>query len=613
VTGVLKNIPGNSHLQFDLIEPLSAFAKIQPGFNDGRWDNFGWYTYVKYNRALGSNEISDANNRIDQLYASHERSFKANFFLQAISDIHSTPGLLADVPGITDRQYVYIFGLVGIFIIAVACINFTNLATARSAKRAKEVGLRKVAGAVRQQLILQFLSESVLISMAALILSFVSVLVLVPQFDDLTGKSLSGALLNPALLLGFVLVALITGLLAGAYPALFLSRFVPSKVLKGELADSSKRHFFRNALVIVQFSITIMMLVGTFMIIQQMKFISNRNIGYDKEDLLCIPVKGDLGKHMDQLKTLLESYPATSSFSIVSQLPTNLENGTTRVDWDGKDTNTQPLFPNMFVDENFVDVFKMKLISGRSFSGTFKTDSANFLVNEEALKVMDMTSDNAIGKRLSLFGVTGNIVGVVKNFNFKSALSPMEPMILARNRGFGFVVVRVKPEQLQSAIDILTEITKTLNPQYPFTYSFLDEDFIRIYKSENRLGKVFTVFTAIGLIISCLGLYGLSSFLTERRVKEIGVRKVLGASILGITWLLSKTFIRPIIVAIVIASPIAGYGISLWLQKFAYHIELSWEIFAAAFCTTLLVALLTVSYQTLKASLANPARSLRSE
>jgi ABC-type antimicrobial peptide transport system permease subunit len=473
--------------------------------------------------------------------------------------------------------------------------------------------LRKVAGAFRTQLIFQFLSESTAIAVAALVIAIALVAAFLPFFDDLTGKSLSDTLFDPQLLIGIVLITLITGLLSGTYPAIFLSRFVPVKVLKGDLATAGAGSIFRNAMVVIQFSISITLLVGTAVVFQQMQFISNRNLGYDKENLLYVPIRGNLGDDIERLRTLLKGNPATSNFSIVSQLPTNLANGTVNVQWDGKDENTQPLFPNMAVDENFVDVFKMTMLNGRTFSRDIKGDSANYLVNEEALKVMNMTPDDAVGKALSLFGVKGVIIGVVKNFNFKPVQSAIEPMIMQLNRGFGSIVVRTQPGQTEATVAALEDICETLNPQYPFSYAFVDEDFEKMYRSEHRLGKLFGIFTVLGIVISCLGLYGLSAFLTERRTKEIGVRKVLGASVLGTTWLLSRNLIRPVVIATLIATPLAWYMMDRWLASFVYRVTVGWEIFTIAIGVSLLVVVLTVSGETIKAALANPSRSLRSE
>jgi len=613
ITGVLAPIPHNSHLQFDFIEPMSTIAKTNPDLATHRWDNFGWYTYLKLNQPATAGEVSKINARLDEVYHEHEKNMKIHFFLEPVTSIHFTPGLLVDVPGITDRQYVYVFSVVGIFILVVACINFMNLATARSARRAKEVGLRKVAGAFRSQLIGQFLAESTIIALVALIIALALTGALLPMFNGFSGKTVSLSLLDPMLVAGLLAITVITGLLAGSYPAIFLSRFMPAKVLKGELRSGASSGVFRNAMVVVQFSVSIMLLVGTTVVFQQMQFISHRNLGYDKENLVYIPVKGDLGKDVTRLKTLLESHEATRDFSFASAVPTNLANGTINVDWDGKDPNAQPLFPNMAVDENFIDVFKMTLLSGRSFSRDIKADTANYMVNEEALKIMNMTPENAIGKRLGLFGINGTIVGVVKNFNFKPVQTAVEPMIMQMNPGYGLVVVRVKPGQLDAAVAELKKICMSLNPRYPFSYEFVDKDLERMYQSEQRLGSLFSVFAGLGLFISCLGLYGLSAFLAERRTKEIGVRKVLGASAFSITWLLSMNFTRPILVAATIAIPLSWYATNKWLESFVYRVGLGWETFAIAFAICLLIAWLTVSYETIRAALTNPSRSLRTE
>lgn len=614
VTGVLETIPANSHLQLDFIEPMSFLARTHQDLIQNKWDNFGWYTYLRLRDDADVSEagISNLNDQLSAIYHANEPHMMLKFFLQPMTAIHLTPGLLVDVSG-GDIQYVYIFGIVSAIVLAVACINFMNMSTARSARRAREVGLRKVVGAVRGQLIGQFLCESILIALASLVIALMFVTALAPAFSTLTGKTIQLRFQDGNLWLGMTAITLLTGLVAGSYPALVLSRFIPAVVMKGKDGSGVSGTFFRNALVVAQFSAAVMLLAGTVIIFDQMEFIRHRNIGYDKENLLYIPMNGNLGADIQRLKTMLETDPATKDYAIVSALPTNMANGTIDVKWDGKQPDAQPLFPNMAVDENFIDVFKMELLAGRAFSRDVRADSANYLVNERALQVMGMTPENAVGQRISMFSVSGTIVGVVKNFNFKPVQTSVEPMIIQFNPGYGNVVVRIRPGEMEQAIAGLKKITQALNPQYPFTYNFVDQDLNKMYQSEERLGKLFRIFAGLGLLISCLGLYGLSAFLAERRKQEIGVRKVLGASVFSITYLLSGTFARPILLSMAIATPLSWYVMDQWLDTFAYRVDIGWSVFLFAFVTCALIALATVSYETVRAALMNPTRALRGE
>jgi putative ABC transport system permease protein len=616
VVGVLADIPENSHLKFDFVQPMSFLARFERDLKENVWDNFNFYTYVD----LGDNvDVSPAGitrleKRFQEIYKAHEPHLKVSFTLQPLTKIHLyAPNLLADIGGHGDIQYVYIFGIVGIFILAVACINFMNLATARSARRAKEVGLRKVAGAVRFQLIRQFLAESSLVAFIALILGVLIVLLALPSFNDLAEKNLSINFLNVKLVIGLALITLITGLLAGSYPALFLSGFVPAKVLKGNLKTGAGSSLFRNAMVVIQFTVSITLLVGTAVIYNQLQFIKSRNPGYNKENLVYAPMTGELWNNYSALRTALEKNSLTSEFSVINDLPTNLTNATIGVDWEGKDPNSQPLFTNMHVDENFVDVFGVTVLKGRGFSKEFRADTTNLVLNEEAVKTMGMDINTAVGKSVTMWGRKGQIVGVVKNFNFKPVQKAIEPLILRLDTWGGQVVVRTKPQQAEATIKEMEKIFKELNPAYPFSHHFLDEDIDRLYKAEHTLSSLFSVFAGLAIFISCLGLYGLSAFLAERRTKEIGVRKVLGASDFHVVYLLSKTFTKPIIVAMAIAVPTAWFTMNNWLQGFAYHIDVDWTVFVIAFVASLLIAWLTVSYESIKAAVMNPAESLRNE
>jgi putative ABC transport system permease protein len=617
VTGVLANIPANSDLQFDFILPMASLARANDDLKNSVWTNFNFYDYVLLDKNFdpSASNLLKLEKQIDQISLKHTPGIevKASFLLQPLTKIHLAPERLGDSPGHGNAQYVSIFFIIAVLILVVACINFMNLATARSARRAKEIGLRKVAGAVRGQLIFQFLSESVFISFLSLLLALGIVILFLPVFNELANRKLALDVSDVKLWLSLFGIALLTGLISGSYPALFLSGFNPVKVLKGNVKSMGGNLLFRNTLVVTQFMVSIVLLVGTVVIYNQLKFIRERNPGFEKANLLYIPVTGDIWNKKQALKNELNANPLTSDFSIITDLPTNLGGWTMSVDWTGKDPRAQTIFPVMGVDEDFTHTFKMKMVAGRSFSRAFKTDSSNYLVNEKMLSVMGLTANTAIGKQLTLWGNKGTIIGVVKDFNFKPVQQAIEPLVIPFNKNGSFIVVRTLPGKTNATIQALSTISQELNPAYPFKFDFLDQDLANLYKGEQQMGKIFNLFAALGILISCLGLYGLSAFTAEQRTKEIGVRKVLGASVSSLIYLLASGITRLIVIAIVIAIPLSWYAVNTWLAGFAYHIHVSWLIFFIASVSALGIAWLTVSYESIKAAVVNPIKSLRTE
>ena len=616
VTGVLANIPGNSHLQFDVILPMSSVQQADDDLKNNVWYNFNFYSYVQLDKSFVPTQAALARlgSEMTRIYQKHipADKIKAVFQLEPLTSIHLDPSLQVDLPGHGNIQYVNIFFIVAIFILIVACINFMNLATARSARRAKEVGLRKVVGALRGQLIKQFLGESMLISFFALLLALVMVWLFLPVFNELAQKQL--VLRFDAKMVGMLLgIALATGLIAGSYPALYLSGFQPVKVLKGSLKSLGGNLLFRNGLVVTQFVVSIVLLVGTVVIYEQLQFIKHRSPGFEKANVLYMPVTGALWGKLDALQTELQRNRLTTHYALVSELPINIMSGTVNVQWEGKDPHSQIVIPSIDVSENFIDVFHMTMLNGRGFGLSFKGDTNNFIINEKAVRVMGMTVANAVGKSLSFGDRRGMIIGVVKDFNFKPIQQAIEPLVLKLNHWGGNVVVRTEPGTTEATIKALENISKDLNPAYPFSYDFLDQGLANQYKGEQQMGSIFNLFALLAILISSLGLYGLSAFLAQQRTKEIGVRKVLGASIFNIIYLLSGGFTRLILVAVVIAVPVSFFAINRWLDSFAYHIHVGWMVFALAAVAALVIAWLTVSYESLKAAVMNPAKSLRSE
>ena len=617
VTGVLKNIPANSHLQFDFIMPMSAIAQSDWRLRDNIWASYDFYDYIQLDDNFKATPaaLAGLTGQINKIVREHIKENPPTMRLQPLTDIHLRSDYHSSLPGQGNIQYVNTFFVVALFILAVACINFMNLATARSARRAKEVGLRKVVGAGRMQLIGQFLGESLFISFIALLIAVGLVYLLLPVFNNLAGKQLSLQLLDGKLIALLLGIALITGLVSGSYPALFLSGFRPVQVLKGNMKMMGGNLYFRNGLVVVQFVVSIVLLAGTAIVYRQLNYIRNRDIGYNKSNLLYMPMTGEIGDKQKALKAELKTNPLTANFTTVSDPISNMGSDTWGLEWEGstpEDGKTS--FAKMWVNDDFFDVLQMKMASGRPLSTSQFADSGNYVINERAAKIMGMTPATAVGKWLTWSGNKGIIVGVVKDFNYKPAQTAIEPMMLMFNKwNGGIVLVRTQPGKTEATIQALEKISKELNPAFPFSYGFIDQDIDNLYKGERQMGSLFNAFAIIAIFISCMGLYGLSAFLAEQRTREIGVRKVLGASIFNVVYLLSTGFTKLILIAILIAIPIAWFATNKWLSSFAYRVNVGWAVFLIASLGALAIAWITVSYESVKAAIANPIKSLRTE
>ena len=616
VTGILKNIPSNSHLQPDMLIPMTQYDKANNPIHG--WTNFDVYVYFQLKDAVAptASNLSNINKQVNEIYKQNNREFPASFTAQALTDIHLHSHYLADVPGQGSYEYVKIFALAAIFIIIIACINFMNLATAVSGQRAKEVGLRKTVGALRPQLIAQFISESLLLSFISLLLAILIVYLMLPLFNQLASKSISFNPFDANIFISLISVAVVTGLLSGSYPAFFLSSFNPVKALKGSKILRSNKSFLRNGLVVFQFSISVVLIVTTLVIYKQLQFIQNRDIGFNKENLLYMkmPEVGDLMNNKDAMRATLAEYPDITNYTFTDQLPTNLGNSS-QLTWHGMNPGTQVMANRLRVDENFVKTFGMQMAAGRFFSKDFGDNGTGYVVNETALKAMGLNTKNAIGKiiSISLEDKEAPIIGVVKDFNFKPVQEPIEPLVMKTNFGGGYVVMRTTPASIRKVIGTLQKSFHNVYGDYPFSYGFVSDDLSKLYITEQRMEKLFNVFSILSIVISCLGLFGLATFAAQQRIKEIGIRKVLGASEAGIATLLSKDFIQLVLISFVIAFPVAWWAMNKWLQSFAYRINISWWVFAVAGLAALLIALLTVSFQAIKAAIANPVKSLRTE
>jgi len=617
VSGVLNNIPANSHLQFDILLPAALYDKTNNPA--GAWNNFDVYVYFQLQDAVKPTlaVLSNIEKQATELLMKNNTEVKASLSAQPLSDIHLHSHYMVDVEGQGDSQYVKIFSLVAIFIIVIACINFMNLATAVSGQRAKEVGLRKTVGAKRPQLIAQFIGESLLLSFISLLLALLIVYIMLPWFNQLANKSISTSILNIKTLPVFFGIALVTGLISGSYPAFFLSSFNPVKALKRMKLLQGQKSFLRNGLVVLQFAISVILIISTLVIYNQLQYIQNRNIGFNKENLLYMkmPEVGDLKNNKDAMRTALAQYPEISNYTFTDKLPTDITNGGSQLKWRGMEPGTQVIAYRLRVDENFVRTFGMQMAAGRFFSKDFSSDDTGYVVNETALKVMKLNVNNAIGKIISISLEDKNvpIIGVVKDFNFKPVQQPVEPLVMKTNFGGGYVVMRTTPANIKKVIASLQKSFRNVYGDYPFSYGFVNEDLSKLYMTEQRMGGLFNIFSVLSIVISCLGLFGLATFATQRRIKEIGVRKVLGAGEAGIVVLLSKDFIKLVAVSLIVAFPVAWWAMNNWLNNFAYRIHIAPWMFVAAGLAALFIALVTVSFQAVKAAMANPVKSLRTE
>jgi predicted permease len=611
VTGVIENVPHNSSLKFDFLLPYTLYWG--PNWAESNsWGGNPLETYVLLPKdALAE----DAARKITDIKDKHDppsATERVRLDLQPLSRIH-----LYALGGGGLIRYVYIFSIIACFVLVIACINFMNLSTAKAGTRASEVGMRKVVGAGKTDLIKQFFGESVVLSFIALIGAILIVEIMLPAFNNLSGKRLS---LDPSgnitIILGLMGITLFVGILSGSYPALFLSSFQPVKVLKGSFGSGSQRSLFRKILVVSQFTLSIFLIIGTIIIYKQLDYIKNRDLGYDKEHLVFVYMQGELKAKYESAKSELLRNSDILKVTRSLQLPSNIASTVSALDWEGKNPDEKVSMNWDIVDFGYFETLKMDIVQGRSFSREFATDvSEAYIVNEEAVKLMGMESP--VGKRLSVFRNEGKIIGVVKNFNFKSLHHKIRPFVYMMNPNWismmDCMFIRIAPDNISATVKYIESTCKKINPAYPLRYRFFDEWLERLYRNEQRMGKIVGYFTFLAIAISCLGLFGMASFMTEQRTKEIGIRKVLGAPVSRIILLLSADFTKWVLAANIIAWPLAYFAISKWLENFAYRTNLNMSIFVLSGVLALVTALLTVSYQTLKAALANPVESLRHE
>jgi ABC-type antimicrobial peptide transport system permease subunit len=613
VTGIAKNVPHNTHLQFDFLIPFIRIEYFEQNWAVlDNWTLSGYATYVQIQKDTSLQEL---NHKIKDYIQKHAAESKDLLYLQPLKDIHLySSHILFGIEGQGNIKYVYIFSVVAFFVLIIACINFMNLATARSSNRAKEVGLRKVVGARRPQLIGQFFCESVLMALLSLILAVVLVELFLPAFRNLSGKPLdSGFSGNINILLAIVVMTLVTGFLSGTYPALFLSSLRPAKVLKGRLKTEGRGYLFRKILVVSQFSLSILLIICTVLVSNQVDYMRNRKLGLDKEQVVYIPIRSELAEKYDPLKIELLKSAGIRNVAASSNIPTyGVILTLDYISWEGKDPDDIKVLHVTSTGYDFIETLNMEIIEGRSFSEEHPSDENAVVINETARKIIGM--ENPVGKKLMLRDTELPIIGIVKDYHFRSLHSEIEPLLLVNDPSlYRFILIKLESRDIPTTLASIESTWMAFFPDTPFEYHFLDEAYGKLYRTEQRMGTLFNYFTGLAIVISCLGLFGLASFMAEKRTKEIGIRKVLGASVSGVVILLNREFIKWVLIANVVAWPVAYYAMSKWLQGFAYRTNMGIWIFALAALAAFAIAVVTVSFQSIKAALANPADSLRYE
>jgi putative ABC transport system permease protein len=607
VSGVFENIPQNTSVQLDWIVNFN----VQEQDWMKTWGNFAFKTFVRLTPQADPRHAETIMQKV--IRKNSPTQFVSFPILQGLKDVYLYGEYENLKPSGGRIEYVRVFSIVAIFILLIACVNFMNLSTARSVKRAKEVGVRKVVGAEKKFLIMQFLGESLIVSGLAALLAIIFVVSLLPLFNEVVQKQIHLSVLDPFLWLSVVALILITGMVAGSYPALYLSSLQPIRILKGRLTFTNKGIFLRKGLVVFQFGLSVFLIIGMLVIGRQVNYIQTKRLGLDKQNVLYISLEGDLYNKLEVFRQEILNSPYVSAATTTGSMPTNVQGSSGDLDWDGRDKDLVNTVNATYVGYDFAKTMNIQMVDGRDFSKDFAADTANYIINEAAAKMMKMK--DPVGKQVKFWMGKGTIVGVMKDFHLSSFHTVIQPLILVNYKGLNteYMMVRTKPGKTQEAVAHVEKITREFNPNYPFSYHFLDEDYEKMYRSEMIVNTLIKYFGTLAIVISCLGLLGLAAFTAEQRTKEIGIRKVLGANVASVIALLSRDFVKLIFIAIILASPPAWFMMNKWLNNFAYHIDLSWEIFVLAGGIAVGVALFTVSFQSIKAALMNPVKSLKSE
>ena len=614
VTGILENVPFNSHIRFDFLIPFESLREF--GWTDTWWTN----NYTTYVQLSGGASFQQTAEKVRDYLKKQNPETGTKLILQPLTDIHLRSNFAIDLYGHTENRaiYIYAFSVIALFVLLIACINFMNLSTARSEKRSKEVGLRKVVGASRNNIVTQFYGESLFMTILSFFIAIMLVCLLLPAFNNVSGKSLSlDTLKEPVFLLGLLAIMVVTGFVSGSYPALVQSSFKPVDSIKGMglgLSSKSRKSHFRRTLVVVQFTLSIILIVGTLIVYKQIDYMLNKKLGYEKESVAYFIKRANIRTQYDAFKSELLRYPAIVGITSASDVPTYSVHSTGGFWWEGKDPETHFLIHQFSVGHDYIKTFNMNIIAGRDFSKEFPADekTQSFIVNEAAVRAMGL--EDPVGTKFTLYGNEGQIIGVVQDFHYKSLQKEIEPLVMRIEPDRdSYVFVKFKSGSTQEALAAVQKVYQDFNPEYPLEYTFLEEAVEHLYDSEEKTRRIFNYFTIIAILISCLGLYGLAAYMAQQKTKEIGIRKVLGASVLNIAASMSWEFILLICVANVAAWPLAYFAMNKWLHNFAYRMKIDPLLFVCAGVVSAVLGLITVGYHTVKSARANPVDSLRYE
>lgn len=608
ITGVFEGAPSNSSLQFDFVMSFELFKDENPWVTE--WGNNGPSSYVLLNAGSDPGAFAD---KIKDYIKGKDENSNVTLFVQPYTERYLYGRFENGVQSGGRIEYVRLFSVIAIFILVIACINFMNLATARASRKAKEVGIKKSIGAQRGSLIFQYLCESMTVACISLLIAAVVVWLFLPQFNLITGKRIDSTVLDSELLLSFALITVITGLVAGSYPAFYLSGFKPAAVLKGQMKGSLGELWARKGLVVFQFFLSVILIVSVIVIYKQIQFVQTKNLGYIKDQLIQFPM---VGKVQTNLKTFLDEVkrvPGVVNASSSGHSFLGRNNNTSGLEWEGKDPEDRILFENVGTNYGLLETLGVELAEGRFYSEEYGTDTSKIIFNESAIRVMNMT--DPIGKRVKLWGQYDlEIIGVVKDFHYQSLHEGVNPLFFRlRPDNTWTIMIRLEAGKEKETIERLDDFYRKFNPGFTFDYQFQDQEYAKQYQAEQRVATLSGYFASIAIVISCLGLFGLATFTAERRLKEIGIRKALGSSSGNIVLLLSGDFTRMVLVSIGLGIPVSYFMLSMWLERFAFHIDLEVWYFVVTALIALLISWLTVASQAIRASRVNPVKCLRTE
>jgi len=604
VSGIFKKMPANSSQQFDFVLSFDYFKIIKDWVN--HWNGSGPQNFVLLKKGT---DINTFNKKAENVITANTGDTSRKVFGTKFSDGYLHNYFDNDAQAGERIEYVNLFAALAIFILLIACINFMNLSTAKASRRLKEVGIKKVVGARRSQLIMQFLSESFLLTLFALVIAAGIAVFLLPEFNQLTGKTMV-LHFTWQMVAAVVVIALITGFLAGSYPAFYISGFNPLAILKGKLSTSTAELLSRKGLVVFQFTLSTILIVAVTVIYQQIQFIRNSGLGYNKENIVRLNAEGNVQHKQEAFLSELQQVAGVvnAGYTFHNIVGRKYSDG---LEWAGKDPDKSVYFEVFGVSHNFIETMDMKMKTGRGFSKEFGMDSLNIIINEAAARTMNL--DNPVGTTVRFYGIPRQIIGVVRDFHFESMHEAIKPSFMHLQKGEGTIVARIKQDNQKTTLAAIENLYKRYNPDFPFTFNFLDEAFQKQYVTETRTATLSGYFAGLAIIISCLGLFGLATFTAQKRKKEIGIRKAIGASSARLSAMLSKEFLKLIGIALLIAFPVSWWMMNTWLQSYTYRIDITATVFLIAGTMVLIITLIAISFQTVRAAMANPVNSLRSE